>query len=166
MHVISSHARYLSAWLITLDTWTTFARTRVNRMQLLKYLSTLNRAKQILWCYLIWYLTMSTLYFDSSIHIWLTSLGVSAVIGIALILSVSNGSSSRPDFWTTIRLFLMPFCVSSFSALVKGQGFILVLSPRWREDVLAALSCLAFLCLVHSLKWTRHSTAEPASPQS
>ncbi|HEX2583801.1 MAG TPA: hypothetical protein VHL14_01625 [Steroidobacteraceae bacterium] len=121
----------------------------------LAYLANLSPAKQTLWCYLIWYLTMSTLYFDASIHIWLTSLGVSAVIGIALILSVSNGSGSRPDFWTTVRLFLMPFCVSSFSALVKGQGFILVLSPKWKEDALAALSCFAFLIIVQALKKSR-----------
>jgi hypothetical protein len=49
----------------------------------------------------------------------------------------------------------MPFCVSSFSALVKGQGFILVLSPKWKEDALAALSCFAFLIIVQALKKSR-----------
>ena len=122
-------------------------------MQLLIYLATLTRAKQILWCYFTWYLTMCAFYFDTSFHIWLTSLGVSAVIGIALILSVSNGSAPRPDFWTTVRLFLMPFCVSSFSALVKGQGFILILSPRWREDAFAVLNCVGFHCAVRLSKW-------------
>jgi len=124
-------------------------------MRLLVYLATLSRAKQILWCYFTWYLTMCVLYFDPSVRIWLTSLGVSSIIGVALILSVSNGSGPRPDVWTTIRLFLMPFCVSSFSALVKGQGFILVLSPRWQEDAIAAFNCLLFLCVVWLLKWTQ-----------
>jgi len=38
----------------------------------------------------------------------------------------------------------MPFCVSSFSALVKGHGFILIFSPRPGEDLLASALCAGF----------------------
>ena len=38
-------------------------------------------------------------------------------VGIALLLSTWH-SGARLASWTTFRLFLMPFCVSSFSALV------------------------------------------------
>lgn len=31
----------------------------------------------------------------------------------------------------------MPFCVPSFSAMVKDQGFILIFSPRIEENSLA-----------------------------
>ena len=42
-----------------------------------------------------------------------------------------------------LPLFLMPFCVSSFSALVKGKGFFLIFSPHPWEIVLAlALTAL------------------------
>jgi hypothetical protein len=116
------------------------------------YLSQLTVQKQILWCYLIWYLTMTILHFDTAIHIWLTSIGVSIVIGIALILSIANGGNAQPDFWTKARLFMMPFCVSSFSALVKDQGFILILSPRWQEDALALLMCTIFLIITYTIK--------------
>jgi len=109
---------------------------------LLNYLRTLPTAKQVLWCYLIWYLSMLAFHFDASPGLWLTSLGISAVIGIGLILSVSG--NGKPDFWTTARLFLMPFCVSSFSALVKGQGFLLIFSPVWHEDLIAVSACAAF----------------------
>jgi hypothetical protein len=95
---------------------------------------------------------MSVFYFDPAIHIWLTSLGVSVVIGIALILSVSNGQTSRADRWTIARLFMMPFCVSSFSALVKDQGFILIVSPRWQEDVLATGLCAVFVACIWLIK--------------
>lgn len=85
----------------------------------------------VLWCYLIWYLTMGFFYFDPSPRIRVTSLGISGVIGIALMLSVSSPSGrSKPDFWQIFRLFLMPFYVSSFSSLVKNNGFILIFSPR------------------------------------
>jgi hypothetical protein len=45
------------------------------------------------------------------------------------------------DFWQTFRLFLMPFCVSSFAALVKGRGFVLIFSPQPTEILLAAALC-------------------------
>lgn len=120
--------------------------------RLLAYLGQLTTAKQVLWCYLIWYLTMVGFHFDPSPRLWMTSLGISAVIGFGLILSVSSGNAARCDFWTTMRLFLMPLCVSSFSALVKDQGFILILSPRWREDALALSICVAFICLCYVLR--------------
>lgn len=112
---------------------------------LLTYLRQLSTAKQVLWCYLIWYGVMATFHFDPAPRIWLTSLGISAVIGIGLILSVSG--NGKPDFWTTARLFLMPFCVSSFSALIKDRGFVLIFSPLWREDLLALGACAGFVLL-------------------
>jgi hypothetical protein len=116
-------------------------------MQPLNYLRRLPTAKQILWCYLIWYVVMVAFHFDATPRIWITSLGISAVIGVGLILSVSGNGT--PDFWTTARLFLMPFCVSSFSALVKGQGFVLVFSPVWREDLIAAGACAGVVLLCY-----------------
>lgn len=118
--------------------------------RLLIYLRHLSTAKQILWCYLTWYLAMVTFHFDATPRIWITSLGISAVIGVGLILSVSG--NGKPDFWTTARLFLMPFCVSSFSALVKDRGFVLIFSPVWREDLIALAICAAFVLLCVGLR--------------
>src|SRR5882757_4228298 len=98
----------------------------------MRYFARLGAGKIVLWCYLIWYLFFATRYFDPSPNLWLTSLGISGIIGLALIISTSGGNS-RLGRWQIFRLFLMPFCVSSFSALVKGRGFFLVFSPRVRE---------------------------------
>lgn len=49
----------------------------------------------------------------------------------------------------------MPFCVSSFSALVKGRGFILIFSPRIYENVIALGLCGAFTAFVAALKLAR-----------
>lgn len=117
---------------------------------LLNYLRTLPTAKQVLWCYLTWWSAMVAFHFDASPRLWLTSLGISMVIGIGLILSVSG--NGKPDFWTTVRLFLMPFCVSSFSALIKGLGFTLIFSPLWRENLIALMSCAAFLLVCIAVK--------------
>ena len=103
------------------------------------YLANLSRGSLILWGYLIWYAIVVVRYFDPSPQLWLTSLGLSGIIGLALVVSVTAGKPGvRLDRWQTMRLFLMPFCVSSFAALVRGKGFLLIFSPRPAE-LLAAL---------------------------
>ena len=116
---------------------------------ILGYLSNLSKGSLILWCYLIWYCVVLVRYFDSSPRLWLTSLGLSLIIGIALYLSTTAADRIQVQlgFWRVFRLFLMPFCVSSFAALVKGKGFILVFSPHPGEILLAA-ACCSTLCLV------------------
>ncbi len=110
------------------------------------YVKDLSAGRAILWCYLIWYLVMAGFYFDPSPRQWLTSAGLSLIIGLALILSVATPDARRPNRWQLMRLFLIPFCVSSFSALVKDRGFILILSPRPAETLLALVLCGVF-CL-------------------
>lgn len=122
-----------------------------------RYLLTVKRSKVVLWCYLIWYLVMACFHFDPSPRLWLTSLGISVVIGIALNLSVNKSDTSeKSNHFQTMRLFLMPLCVSSFSAMVKDQGFILIFSPHWQENLLAILLCLLFFGSVSMVRWCHH----------
>ncbi len=116
---------------------------------LIRYLRNLPTGGLILWCYFIWYCVVLVRYFDANLRLWLTSLGLSIIIGFALFISTTASSVNKVklDFWQTFRLFLMPFCVSSFAALVKGKGFILIFSPRPAEIVISAALC-ALLCLV------------------
>jgi hypothetical protein len=123
---------------------------------LIQYLYQLKLNKAILWCYLIWYLVVVYFYFDPSPKIWINAIGISAVIGTALVLSVSSGENGKTDFWQTFRLYLMPFCVSSFSALIKGQGFIVVLFPKIQETLVAILGCVLFLLTVLAIKRIKH----------
>jgi len=120
----------------------------------MNYFAQLRGGKVILWCYLIWYLFFVAYYFDPSRNLWLTSIGLSGVIGFALVLSTTGGNS-RLDRWQVFRLFLMPFCVSSFSALVKGRGFILIFSPHIRENILALGLCASFCALIWGVKLVR-----------
>jgi hypothetical protein len=39
----------------------------------------------------------------------------------------------------------MPFCVSSFAALIKDRGFILVFEPQLRPNVIGLAGCAAFV---------------------
>ena len=123
---------------------------------LLRYLANLSTGRLILWCYFIWYLVVLVRYFDPSLRLWLTSLGLSAIIGFALYLSTVSGTNKvKLEFWQMFRLFLMPFCVSSFAALVKGKGFILIFSPKIEEVGLAVGLCLVLWATVTVLKRRR-----------
>ena len=133
----------------------------------IRYLANLTTGRLILWCYLIWYLVVLVRYFDAGPLLWLTSLGISAIIGVALVISTTSSSkgTTKLEGWQTFRLFLMPFCVSSFAALVKGQGFILIFSPRLFENVVALALCLAFCGVVTALKRFRGSASLSNPPQ-
>lgn len=118
----------------------------------MRYFSELSPGKVILWCYLIWYLVITYFYFDPTVKLWMNSLGMSAVIGTGLILSVAAKPKQQIDPWQALRLYLMPFCVSSFSALTKDQGFVLVVPPHPLEGLIAGLGCLLFLVVTRIAK--------------
>lgn len=120
---------------------------------LLCYFSRLPFGKMVLWYYLIWYFVTVYFHFDPNPKIWINALGISVVIGIALMLSVSNGQSPLANPWQTCRLFWMPFAVSSFSSLIKGQGYTVIFSPHLREVLIALTACLLFTLCVAALKW-------------
>jgi asparagine N-glycosylation enzyme membrane subunit Stt3 len=113
-----------------------------------RYLAKIKNGKIVLWCYLIWYLTTVYFYFDPAPKIWINALGISAIIGLGLMLSV-DAIGSR---WQTARLFMMPFAVSSFSALIKGQGFLFVFSPVLNELLVGVALCAMFVVLVLYLR--------------
>lgn len=120
----------------------------------------------ILWGYFLWWIVVLIRYFDPSPLLWLTSLGLSGIIGAALYINTSFSGKTRVQLeaWPKFRLFLTPFCVSSFAALVKGRGFVLIFSPDWREVVgwLGAWAALGGLVLL-ARRSRAHADASPAS---
>ena len=114
-------------------------------MSLIRYLRHLSTPRLVLWCYFIWYLVVLVRYFDPSPRLWLTAAGTSVIIGIALLLNTTASGKQRVKLepWPTFRLFLTPLCVSSFAALVKDKGFILIFSPNWRDLAVAAALWMA-----------------------
>ena len=118
---------------------------------LIQYLYELKLDKAILWCYLIWYVIVVCFHFDPSVKIWINSIGISAVIGTGLMLSVSSSKGER-DRWQAFRLYLMPFCVSSFSALIKERGFIIFISPNIKETIVSVSGCVLFISVILVVK--------------
>ena len=99
----------------------------------------------VLWCFLIWYLLMVVLHFEASPRLWLNAAGMSLIVGSALLLSVQHKGGAAREFWRSFRLFMIPFCVSSFSALVRDDGFYAIFSPDYHENMVALTLCLLFV---------------------
>ena len=132
-------------------------------MALMRYFRDLAAGRLVLWCYLLWYLATVAFRFDPAPAVWLNSLGISAIIGFALLLSVGGPGSPAPGGWQVFRLFLMPFCVSSFAALIKGHGYWLILPPDPFELLASLGLCAAFVGFVLGLRllWPAPVAAEP-----
>ena len=110
----------------------------------------------VLWCYAIWYVVNVSNHFDARPRLWLTSIGISAIIGTALLISTRSSSrgTTTLDRWQIFRLYLMPFCVSSFAALVKEANYIMVFPPTPRENLQGIVAIAAFIGFVTALKKT------------
>jgi len=67
--------------------------------RLRNYLAELTAGRLILWCYLIWYLVVLVRYFDPGPSLWITSLGLSLIIGTALVINAN--SSGRMEARTS-----------------------------------------------------------------
>jgi len=116
----------------------------------------------ILWCFLIWYLVMVALYFEASPRLWLNSLAMAAIVGTALMLSARHSAGPAREFWRTFRFYGIPFCVSSFSALVRDDGFYAVFSPDRQHNALALAGCLIFLAWLVFARWLNRRTENDA----
>jgi hypothetical protein len=128
----------------------------------LGYLRTLSTGRVVLWCYAIWYAVNVAYHFDSRPRLWITSIGISAIIGTALLISTRTSSrgTTQLDRWQIFRLYLMPFCVSSFAALVKDEGYFLVFPPTARENVVGGTVMVVFVVVVFLLKKTSSRSNE------
>jgi len=121
---------------------------------MLKYLKNLQLGQQLLWSYLLWYLSISFIYFDPCLQLWLSSLGIALIIGAALVISTTCWPVNMRtlDKWQTMRLFLIPFCVSSYSSLIKDQDFFLIFPPDLKTNLLALSVISSFLLISYGLK--------------
>ena len=125
----------------------------------LHYLAELTTGRIVLWCYAIWYGVNVGHHFDARPRLWLTSLGLSVIVGTALLISTRSASrgTTKLDRWQIFRLYLMPFCVSSFAALVKDAGYVLVFPPSARENLTGIALLASFVAVVYGLKSGRRA---------
>jgi hypothetical protein len=133
--------------------------------RLLRYLANLTTGRIILWCYAIWYVVNVIAQFEARPRLWLNSLGLAAIIGTALLISTRASSKGTTDLdrWQTFRLYLMPFCVSSFAALIKDVNYLLVFPPSMRENLVGVGLMTAFVLAVLVLKKANRPERESKS---
>lgn len=112
---------------------------------LVRHFARLPAGLVLLWCFLIWYLVMVVLHFEASFRLWLNALGMSMIVGTALMLSVRHDGTAAREFWRVFRLYAIPFCVSSFSALTRDDGFYAIFSPVLRDNMVGTGGCLLFV---------------------
>lgn len=124
-------------------------------MRPLRYFAGLPGNRQVLWSYLLWYLVMMGYHFSPDPALWVSSLGIAFIVGVALLLSTGPLSlqrlRGRP--WESVRLLLIPFLVSSFAATITGRGFVLVFSPVAAENLVALAVIAVFLVGCRLLRW-------------
>jgi len=113
---------------------------------MIRYLARLDSTTLTLWCYFCWYAAIVAQYFDAAPSLWLSSVGISFLIGFALNLAARQ-KGQKPDRRVIFRLYLFPFCVSSYSALIKGKGFILLFPTEAKPLLVAIGACSAFVLL-------------------
>src|SRR5207247_7148300 len=114
-----------------------------------------------------WYAVNVVNHFDARLQIWLTSLGLSAIIGTALLIGTrsSRHGPTQLDRWQIFRLYLMPFCVSSFAALVKDAGYVLIFPPSLRENLIGFALVGGFVLVVLGLKASRFAKHSQSAPR-
>jgi hypothetical protein len=129
------------------------------------YLSRMSLPRATLWCYLIWWLGVSIPYFDPSPVLWLNSLGIAVIIGTGLYLSTAYAGQAKVTLprLAVARLYMMPFFVSSFAALIKGRGFWLVFHPNLADNLKPFAFCALFIALTWAAKRVRGVAASPVA---
>jgi len=125
-------------------------------MWLIHYFGQLPPSRLVLWSYVTWWVVMVTNHFRSDPRLWAMSIGIGLIVGFALMLSTGPITLERfrHRSWESLRLFICPFMVSSFSSLVTGKNFILVFSPWWTENASAVTGIALFLLLTRMLSTT------------
>ena len=63
-------------------------------MKVIHFLARLTTGRIVLWCYVIWYITNVACHFDPRPRLWLTSFGLSIIIGTAFLISPTSATGA------------------------------------------------------------------------
>lgn len=92
----------------------------------------------------VWYLVMLAFHASAlEAATVVQALGLSAIVGTLLTGNAMGRSPLRRR--QVARFYLIPFCVSSFTAATAPAGFVVIFAPSLLENVLAALAVAALL---------------------
>lgn len=125
---------------------------------MLEGIKSLTNGGLLLWCYFLWYLVIIVARWDFDFGIYVRALGVCLLVGVALCANATLGGNVRLGPLQTLRFFLIPFCVSSYSSVASKNGFLFIFSPRLQENLAAAVPSALLIFAWVVLRWTQEST--------
>ncbi|MGJ3242928.1 MAG: hypothetical protein ACFE0O_08245 [Opitutales bacterium] len=92
---------------------------------------------------------------------WFQAVGLSLLVGTLLVGNALG--QGRPTPLQVLRFYLIPFGVSSFTAATAPAGFIVIVSPRPRDNLMAA--AVAGLVLLAACARARHRSSAAPEPK-
>ncbi len=125
---------------------------------MIHYLARLDNRRLLLWSAFLWYVAIMARHATASPVLWLNSAGIAAVIGVILAANaIPPGRKWRElGFWPLARFFLIPFCVSSFSAVMNRVGLVLIFPHNVADNLVAAGTVALFLLVFAAARrWGR-----------
>lgn len=132
-------------------------------VKLIRYLALLDNRRLLLWSAFIWYVVIMARHATASSAVWLNSAGIAAVISVILAANAIPPGRKWRDlgFWPLARFFLIPFCVSSFSAVMHKAGLVLIFPRDLTDNLVAGRTVALFLLLCAAARhWGRAADRE------
>ncbi len=85
----------------------------------------------------------------ASLAVWLNAAGIAAAIGVILAANAIPPGQQWRDlgFWPLARFFLIPFCVSSYSAVMNRIGLVLIFPIAVEDNLTGAAAIVGFLLI-------------------
>lgn len=113
------------------------------------YLTRLDARRLLLWSALLWYAVTMARHATADPRVWLGAAGIASVVGVMLAANAipAGGSWRGLGFWPALRFFLIPFCVASFSSVMREVGLVVVFPRNLPDNLWAGGAVTAFLLL-------------------
>lgn len=132
-------------------------------MNLISYLARLDNRRLLLWSAFLWYVAIMARHATASPAVWINSAGIATVISVILAANAIPPGRKWRDlgFWPLARFFLIPFCVSSFSAVMHKAGLVLIFPRNLTDNLVAAGTVGLFLLFCAAARhWGRAADRE------
>lgn len=126
----------------------------------LNYLGRLDMRRSLLWSGFIWYAVLMARHATLASGPWLNAVGIALVVGLILAANAipSGGTWRQLGRWPLLRFFLIPFCVSSFSAAMRDAGLVAIFPRDLADNLIAGAAVAAFLLATAAARSQRTSS--------
>lgn len=116
---------------------------------MLRYLADLDARRLTLWCAFLWYIAILARHGDLPAQRWTSAVAIALIVGSILTLNAipAAGTLNSLGRWTVFRFFVIPFCVSSLSAIAANKNFALIFPVQLWDNLIAAGVCAVFCAI-------------------